>query len=145
VLAVADKLYQEMTGDNTKSISSILQQVDDAINARTDKPVSFLMDRLTKTDEFILSNTLISDINDAILILQMLRSSYAAATEEVESIFNHIGFNATANKLSQETKSELIPEKLITISADRVAEGIDNIQNSIYKLLYWKEVASNAM
>jgi len=69
ILAVADKLYQEMTGDNTKSVSSILQQVDDAINARTDKPVSFLVDRLTKTDEFILSNTLISDINDAILIL----------------------------------------------------------------------------
>ena len=146
VLSVADKLLQTFTNNPNKSVSGIIQAINGQVESTTSPFVGFMTDMETRTKEFLLSPELISDINDAVLVLQLLRSSYAAATEEVNSVFNHVGYNATVNKIQKESGLKLPEDKeLVTLSSQQVQQGIDSIQDSIYKLLYWKEVASNAM
>lgn len=146
LLAAADKLMKELTGTDTKTVSGLMQAINAQVAENTGAFTTYTKDIITNVEDFLLSPEILNDIDTAVLVLQMLRSSYAAATEEVSSVFNHIGFNATVNKIAKELKKNLTGgEPLVTISAEQVANGIRDIQDSIYKLLYWKEVARNAI
>ena len=107
VMTVADALLQKLTKkgpqDQGKKVSDIIALVNGQIASKTEPFRGFGLGRRTNTQEFILSADLVKDMDLAILVLQMLRSSYVAASDEVRSPFNHIGYNVTVNKIARET------------------------------------------
>ena len=143
IMTVADNLMKTLTGKD-KGVSGVLAAIDKEVLAKSDRFRGFGVDRRLKTSEFIFSDEFVNDINQAILVLQMIRSGFASSTEEVDSAFNHVGYAATVEKIKKQHNIKDGPE-LTTLKLELVNEGIQNIENSIYKLMYWKEVAANAM
>lgn len=142
IIEVADNLMEKLTGKE-KEVSSVLAMLNQEIRAKTQDFIGFGRDQFVNTSEFILSDDFINRLDQAILVLQMVRSGLAGSTEEVESAFNHVGYAATVEKIKKEHGIKDGPT-LTTLGLDLVNTGIQNIQNTIYKLLYWKKVAENA-
>lgn len=140
ILSVADTLKEHL-GFKGHSVSEIIQMLDVTIQNQTDNISTLLNTTRTNVKEFILSPTALAEIDDAILILQIVRSNTIAANNVVSSAENAIGFNPTVNKIRNLTGDK----KLVVLENGQVIDTVQDISDLIYKLLYWKQVAANAM
>lgn len=140
ILEIADKLMSQLKFSDS-SVTQILQALNIIIEKSTQKTVSIMTPSKVNTNEFLLNPSAVRDINNAILVLQMIRSGFVSADGEVRSSQNSVGFNPTANLIHNLTGDEAYA----VLESSQVAEHVQYIQDTIYKLMYWREVAANAM
>lgn len=146
ILAAADRLKEALEIRGGK-ISDLIKIIDAEVSKKTSPFTGFstLNPQITRANEIIFTPEIIDEINAAILVLQMMRSGYAASADEVKTVFNHVGFAVTHNKILEQTNSLNDENRLTVISLEQANDGIDHITDFIYKLMYWREIASNAL
>jgi len=84
ILEIADKLMSQLKFSDS-SVTQILQALNIIIEKSTQKTVSIMTPSKVNTNEFLLNPSAVRDINNAILVLQMIRSGFVSADGEVRS------------------------------------------------------------